>query len=97
MQRRSSFAIGEGRRRPHQASQGATEAGGPADPSEIAGWRHGGLAIDATVPFVFKEAFERARYEVELVDLAKWFSPEQIARAKASQEGYARWMADRGI
>lgn len=57
----------------------------------------GGLAIDATVPFVYKDAFERARYEIELVDLSRWFSPDQIARAKASQEGYAKWMAERGI
>jgi hypothetical protein len=49
------------------------------------------------VPFVYKEAFERARYDVELVDLRKWFSDEQIARAKATQEGYAKWMAERGV
>jgi 4-hydroxy-3-polyprenylbenzoate decarboxylase len=57
----------------------------------------GGLAIDATVPFIYKDAFERASYAVETVDLSKWFSTEQIARAKASQAGYAKWMAERGI
>ena len=57
----------------------------------------GGMGIDATRPFVYKDAFERARYEIGLVDLKKWFTPEQIDRARASQEGYARWMAERGI
>ena len=40
---------------------------------------------------------ERARYDVERVDLKKWFSDDQLARARAAQEGYAKWMADRGI
>jgi 4-hydroxy-3-polyprenylbenzoate decarboxylase len=57
----------------------------------------GGMAIDATVPFAHKEAFERARYDVELVDLSRWFTAEQIERARAAQKGYARWMAERGI
>jgi 4-hydroxy-3-polyprenylbenzoate decarboxylase len=57
----------------------------------------GGMAFDATVPFQYKEAFERARYEVELVDLEKFFSKEQIALAKSSQQGYAKFMAERGI
>jgi hypothetical protein len=34
---------------------------------------------------------------VELVDLSKWFTAEQIERARAAQKGYARWMAERGI
>ena len=57
----------------------------------------GGMLVDATRPFIYKDAFERARYEVEMVDLAKFFTPEQIERAKAIQTGYARFMAERGI
>jgi 4-hydroxy-3-polyprenylbenzoate decarboxylase len=57
----------------------------------------GATAIDATRPFVHKEAFQRARYEVELVDLAKFYTPEQIAKARESQRDYARFMAERGI
>jgi 4-hydroxy-3-polyprenylbenzoate decarboxylase len=57
----------------------------------------GGMGIDATRPFVYRDAFQRARYDVEVVDLAKFFTPEQIARAKATQRDYARFLADRGI
>jgi 4-hydroxy-3-polyprenylbenzoate decarboxylase len=57
----------------------------------------GGLGIDATRPFVYRDAFERARYEVELVDLTKFYSEAQIRRAKESQRDYAKFMADRGI
>jgi 4-hydroxy-3-polyprenylbenzoate decarboxylase len=57
----------------------------------------GGMAIDATRPFVHKEAFERARYEVQLVDLKKFYTDAQIAKAKESQRDYAKFMADRGI
>ena len=31
------------------------------------------------------------------VDLAKFYSAEQIARAKAGQRDYAKFLADRGI
>ncbi len=57
----------------------------------------GGLGIDATRPFVYKDAFERARYEVEMVDLAKFYTAEQIAKAKESQRDYAKFLAGRGI
>ena len=57
----------------------------------------GGLGIDATRPFVYKDAFARARYEVELVDLKKFYTDEQIRKAKESQRDYAKFMADRGI
>jgi hypothetical protein len=55
------------------------------------------MAFDATVPFQYKEAFERARYEVDLVDVEKFFTKAQIALAKSSQQGYAKFMAERGI
>ena len=57
----------------------------------------GGMAFDATVPFQYKDAFERARYEMDVVDLEKFFSKEQLALARASQRGYAQWMAEHGI
>src|SRR6266511_2960711 len=42
----------------------------------------GAMGIDATRPFIHKDAFERARYNIEVVDLAKFYSPEQIRQAK---------------
>jgi 4-hydroxy-3-polyprenylbenzoate decarboxylase len=57
----------------------------------------GALGIDATRPFVHKDAFARARYNVELVDLAKFYSAEQIRRGKAGQRDYAKFLAERGI
>jgi 3-polyprenyl-4-hydroxybenzoate decarboxylase len=57
----------------------------------------GGIGIDATRPFIYKEAFERARYEVELVDLRNFYTEQQIAKAKETQRDYAKFMAERGI
>jgi len=57
----------------------------------------GALGIDATRPFIHKDAFERARYNVEVVDLTKFYSPEQIQKAKAGQRDYAKFLAERGI
>jgi hypothetical protein len=57
----------------------------------------GAMGIDATRPLIYKDAFEGARYNVELVDLTKFYSPEQIAQAKAGQGDYAKSLADRGI
>lgn len=57
----------------------------------------GAMGIDATRPFIHKDAFERARYNVEVVDLAKFYSPEQIQKAKEGQRDYAKFLAERGI
>ncbi|RJX24183.1 MAG: UbiD family decarboxylase [Dethiobacter sp.] len=57
----------------------------------------GGIGLDATVPFEFQWAYERASYPVELVDLKKWFSENQIDKAKSSMCEYARWLAEVGI
>ena len=57
----------------------------------------GAMAIDATRPYIYKDAFRRASYEVQLVDLKKFYSEEQIRKAKESQRDYAKFMADRGI
>jgi hypothetical protein len=55
------------------------------------------MGVDATRPFVYKDAFERARYNVEVVDLAKFYSPDQIRKAREGQRDYAKFLADRGI
>ena len=57
----------------------------------------GGMAIDATRPFIYKDAFRRASYEVDMVDLAKFYTKDQIKKAKETQVDYAKFMADRGI
>ena len=57
----------------------------------------GGLALDATVPFQYKWAFERARYPIERIDLRNWFSEKDIAVAKHSLGEYARYLARTGI
>jgi len=57
----------------------------------------GAMGIDATRPFIHKDAFERARYNVEVIDLAKFYSPEQISKAKEGQRDYAKFLADRGM
>jgi 4-hydroxy-3-polyprenylbenzoate decarboxylase len=57
----------------------------------------GALAIDATRPFIHRDAFRRASYEVDLVDLKKFYTEAEIAKAKATQTDYAKFMADRGI
>ena len=58
----------------------------------------GGIAIDATVPFQFKDVFERPAYPVDVVgDLGKWFSEEDLAWARSQQNEYARSLAKSGI
>ncbi len=57
----------------------------------------GGIAIDATVPFEFKWAYERAGYPVDKVDLRKWFQEKDIKQALDSQHPYAKWLAATGI
>ncbi len=57
----------------------------------------GGMALDATVPFQYKWAFERARYPVDRVDLSRWFSEKDVAKAKHSLGEYARYLARTGI
>ncbi len=56
----------------------------------------GGIGIDATVPFESKEEFRRSHYPVDKVDLRKWFSKEEIAAVRESQDEYARVLARTG-
>ena len=56
----------------------------------------GGIAYDATMPFKFKDAFERPPYPVKLVDPSKWFSDDEIARSIAKMTDYGKYMARTG-
>jgi 4-hydroxy-3-polyprenylbenzoate decarboxylase len=57
----------------------------------------GAIGIDATVPFRYQDAFERASYPIEMVNLKDWFTDEQIEKARSYQESYAKWFAEAGI
>jgi gallate decarboxylase subunit C len=57
----------------------------------------GAIGIDATVPYQYRDAFQRASYPIELVNLKDFFTEEQIQKAKSFQEAYARWFSEAGI
>ena len=57
----------------------------------------GGTAYDATIPFIYKDAFERPPYPVREVDPSKFFSKEEIARGSSSMPEYGRYMARTGF
>ncbi|MDP2661797.1 MAG: UbiD family decarboxylase [Dehalococcoidia bacterium] len=57
----------------------------------------GGIALDCTVPFRYKWAFERARYPVERVDLKRWFAEKDVEKAMNSLGEYARYLSRTGI
>ena len=57
----------------------------------------GALGIDATVPYRHWDAFERASYPIDVVQLEDWFSEDQIEKAKSFQEPYGRWFSETGI
>jgi 4-hydroxy-3-polyprenylbenzoate decarboxylase len=57
---------------------------------------HGGIGIDATVPFNAKWALERAHYPVDTIDLENWFSKEDIDAVRAMQQDYAKLLAITG-
>jgi len=57
----------------------------------------GAIGIDATVPYQYKEAFERASYPIDVVNLKDWFTDEQIEKARSFQEPYAKWFGESGI
>jgi len=82
--------------------RGATGSRGvAAQPGEMAtmlevGGFGGGLGIDTTVPFMEKWRYERAHYPSDMVDLTKWFTQEEIDKAKARQGDYAKVMAKYG-
>jgi len=57
----------------------------------------GGIGIDATVPFEFKEIFDRPQYPMKKIDAKKWFSQQALDKVRFEQTEYARWLADTGI
>ena len=61
----------------------------------VGGWE-GGLAFDATKPYNEAWKFERPHYPVDRVNLAKWFTEEQLATIRAKQSEYARTLAEKG-
>jgi UbiD family decarboxylase len=60
------------------------------------GMGEGGLAIDATIPWAKKKKTKRAHHPVDLVDLQKWFSKEQIDAVQSKQSEYGKLMARTG-
>jgi len=62
---------------------------------ETAGFT-GGLAIDATVPFLSKERYERAHFPVETIDLKNWFTQTEIDTIKTKQSDYAKVLSKKG-
>ena len=57
----------------------------------------GAIGIDATVPYKYTDAFLRASYPINVVNLKDFFTDEQIKKAKSFQEPYAKWFAEAGI
>jgi len=56
----------------------------------------GGLAIDATVPFLTKSRFERAHFSSDTIDLTKWLTQAEINAVRTCQSEYAKCLAQRG-
>jgi 4-hydroxy-3-polyprenylbenzoate decarboxylase len=87
------------------AQNGAGQTFQPADRSSAGDkdWtqsniRFGGcVTIDCTMPFRFKDAFERPPYPVKLVDPSNWFTPEQISSSIAKMTEYGKFMAKTGF
>lgn len=57
----------------------------------------GAIGVDATVPYKYRDAFLRASYPIEKVQLKDFFSDTQIQKAQSFQEAYAKWFAEVGI
>ena len=84
--------------------KGAPARGAAYTPLEWAGARTmaealvGCLGIDATLPPGATKSgrFKRSIHPVDKVDLAKWLSKEEIARAVSEQCEYARFLAEKG-
>jgi UbiD family decarboxylase len=57
----------------------------------------GAIGIDATVPYKYTDAFLRASYPTQAINLKDFFTDEQIKLAQSYQEPYAKWFAEAGI
>jgi 4-hydroxy-3-polyprenylbenzoate decarboxylase len=56
----------------------------------------GGMGIDATVPFGYEQDFHRPVYPVDKVDPLKFFSEEDVSRARARMRGWVEVLARTG-
>ena len=56
----------------------------------------GGMGIDATVPYGYEQDFHRPVYPVDRVDPRKFFSDDEIARAKQRMSGWVEVLARTG-
>ena len=87
------------------AQDGAGQTFQPADRSSAGDkdWTQsnirfgGGMMYDATMPFKYRDAFERPPYPIDLVEAAKFFSAEDIAKSKAKMTEYGHYMAKTGF
>ena len=57
--------------------------------------RQGAIGIDATIPFDKKWAFKLGKYPVDMIDLKKLFSEDEIGNIKAMQCNYGKLQAKR--
>lgn len=57
----------------------------------------GAMGFNATVPFRYVEAFQKATYPINEVDLKKWFNDKEIAKGKEPQQDYAKLFARTGF
>lgn len=56
----------------------------------------GGMGIDATVPYGYEQDFHRPVYPVDSVDPSRFFSDDDLARAKARMRGWVEVLARTG-
>jgi len=56
----------------------------------------GGMGIDATLPFGYEKDFQRPVYPIDRVDLKKWFTEDEIERAKSRMHGWVESLARTG-
>jgi 4-hydroxy-3-polyprenylbenzoate decarboxylase len=56
----------------------------------------GGMGIDATVPFGYEQDFQRPVYPIDRVDPYKFFSSDEVAKAKERVRGWMEVLARTG-
>lgn len=57
----------------------------------------GAIGVDATVPYRYRDAFQRSSFAVSKVNLRDFFTEKQMEMAKSFQEPYAKWLCEVGI
>jgi 4-hydroxy-3-polyprenylbenzoate decarboxylase len=56
----------------------------------------GGMGIDATMPFGYESDFQRPVYPTDKVELGKWFTDSDVARARSLMKGWVESLARTG-